>query len=118
VKILAACVCNCDQALRRAGRIPGPPRAPFTPGTAIVGVVDEVGEGIGRRSARDLVPVAADLDTAETVCLVIDYLIAPVMLHPGGTSRLVGLVPVQPITHGHEGKAKTKGCSERSEDGR
>ena len=42
VKILAADVGFSDVNIRR-GRYPGAPRPPFTPGYAMVGVVDELG---------------------------------------------------------------------------
>ena len=42
VKILAADVSFSDVNMRR-GRYPGAPRPPFTPGYAMVGVVDQLG---------------------------------------------------------------------------
>src|SRR5690242_12020224 len=42
VKVLAADVSFSDVNLRR-GRYPGGPRPPFTPGYAMVGVVDQLG---------------------------------------------------------------------------
>src|SRR5919201_1341764 len=44
VKILAADVSFSDVNMRR-GRYPGAPRPPFTPGYAMVGVVDQLGPG-------------------------------------------------------------------------
>ncbi len=101
VKVLAADVSASDVNLRR-GRYPGAPRPPFTPGYAMVGVVDQVDPGasdlaIGQAVAaltfygsysqyicvpvRDLVPVPAGLDPAEAVSLVLSYVSAYQMLH-------------------------------------
>jgi NADPH2:quinone reductase len=106
VKILAAGVSAYDLMLRRSGSLPGTPRVPYTPGEDVVGVVDKLGEGVstvepGQRVAgatfclgvgggyaefvclptSELVPVPSDLDPAEAVCLVVNYLTAHVMLH-------------------------------------
>ncbi len=103
VKILAADVSFSDVNLRR-GRYPGGPRPPFTPGYAMVGVVDQLGPGavasrlaVGQTVAaltfygsysqylclptRDLVPVPAGLDPAEAACLVLNYVAAYQMLY-------------------------------------
>lgn len=102
VKILAADVSFSDVNLRR-GRYPGGPRPPFTPGYAMVGVVDQLGPGaetsglaVGQAvaaltfygsysqylclPAQSLVPVPAGLDPAEAVCLVLNYVAAYQML--------------------------------------
>lgn len=83
---------------------PGFPRLPFTPGVDIVGVVDELGEGVptvdrGQRAAAllslgggayaeyvcvpasDAVTVPPGLDSAEAVCVVANYLTAYTMMH-------------------------------------
>jgi NADPH:quinone reductase-like Zn-dependent oxidoreductase len=101
VKVLAADVGFSDVNLRR-GRYPGGPRPPFTPGYAIVGVVDALGPGTGglqvgqmvgaltfvggysqsiNLRASELVPMLPGLDPAEAVTLVFNYLAAYQMLH-------------------------------------
>lgn len=101
VKILAADVSFSDVNLRR-GRYPGAPRPPFTPGYAMVGVVDQLGQetagvAVGQPVAaltfygsysqyiclpvQKLVPVPAGVDPAEAVCLVLNYVAAYQMLH-------------------------------------
>ena len=100
-KILAADVSFSDVNIRR-GRYPGGPRPPFTPGYAMVGVVDELGPGeaapqVGQVVAAltfygsysqytclpfdELVPVGEGLDPAEAVALVLNYVSAHQMLH-------------------------------------
>ena len=106
VKVLAAGVSAYDLMFRRSGRLPGTPRVPFTLGEDVVGVVDKLGEGVSTvepglmvagatfslgvgggyaehvcMPADEWVPVPPGLDPAETVCLVINYLTADVMLH-------------------------------------
>jgi NADPH:quinone reductase-like Zn-dependent oxidoreductase len=101
VKVLAADVSSSDVNVRR-GRYPGAPRPPFTPGYAMVGVVDQLGPEVsgppvgqavaaltfyGSYSqylclpARDLVPVPLGVDPAEAVTLVLGYVAAHQMLH-------------------------------------
>lgn len=101
VKILAADVSFSDVNLRR-GRYPGAPRPPFTPGYAMVGLVDQLGPeasgpAVGQAvaaltfygsysqyiclPARELVPVPAGVDPAEAVSLVFSYVAAYQMLH-------------------------------------
>ena len=103
VKILAAGVSAYDLMLR-SGWFPGFPGVPFTPGVDCVGVVDKLGEGVsifepGQRVAggplssggayaeficlpdSELVPVPPDLDPAEAVCLVVNYLTAYAVMH-------------------------------------
>jgi NADPH:quinone reductase-like Zn-dependent oxidoreductase len=101
VRILAADVSFSDVNLRR-GRYPGAPRPPFTPGYAMVGVVDQLGPeaagpAVGQPvaaltfygsysqyiclPARELVPVPAGVDPAEAVSLVFSYVAAYQMLH-------------------------------------
>lgn len=97
VQVLAAGVSAYD-VMVRSSRIM-PPKHPFTPGVDIVGRVDQLGEDVhgfepGQRvaallgfgnggyaeyvcvPASALVPVPEDLDPAETVCLVANYLTA------------------------------------------
>ena len=101
VKVLAAGVAYAD-ILMRHGLYPGVPRLPFAPGYDIVGEVDAPGKGvtgfsIGQRiaaltmiggysqftlvKAAHLVPVPPELDPAEAVSLVLNYVTAYQMLH-------------------------------------
>jgi NADPH:quinone reductase-like Zn-dependent oxidoreductase len=106
VKVLAAGISAYDLMFRRSGRLPGTPRVPFTLGEDIVGVVDKLGEdvstfepgqtvagatwsiGVGGGYAEficlpasELVPVPPDVDPAEAVCLVVNYLTAYMAMH-------------------------------------
>jgi NADPH2:quinone reductase len=106
VKVLAAGVSAYDLMFRGSGAFPGTPRVPFTLGTDVVGVVDELGEGVstvelGQMVAgatfsldglggyteficlpeSELVPVPAGVDPAEAVCVVANYLTAHKALH-------------------------------------
>src|SRR5215813_14296432 len=101
VKVLAADVGFSDVNIRR-GRYPRGPRPPFTPGYAMVGVVDQLGTGTagletGQRvaaltfsgsysqyivlPARELFPVPAEVDPAEAVTVAFNYVAAYQMLH-------------------------------------
>ena len=100
VKVLAAGV-SLPDVMMREGIHPETPKVPFTPGWDLVGVVDRLGEDasleLGRRVAalpiagayaeyvclpqRELVPVPSDLDAAEAVSLVLNYVTAYQMLH-------------------------------------
>jgi NADPH2:quinone reductase len=101
VKVLAADVSFSDVNLRR-GRYPGAPRPPFTPGYAMVGVVDQLAPDASRPAVgqavaaltfygsysqyitlpvHELVPVPAGLDPAEAVSLVLNDVAAYEMLH-------------------------------------
>jgi NADPH:quinone reductase-like Zn-dependent oxidoreductase len=102
VKVLAAGVARADILMRR-GQYPGSvPDYPYTPGYDVVGVIEELGEGISKFQSgirvlalteiggyaeylclpeEDLVPVPEDLDPAEVVCLALNYLTAYQMLH-------------------------------------
>ena len=101
VRVSAADVSFSDVNLRR-GRYPGAPRPPFTPGYAMVGVVDEIGPDVtgltigqsvaaltfyGSYSqylcvpAEQLVAMPQGLDPAEAVVLVLSYVSAYQMLH-------------------------------------
>jgi NADPH2:quinone reductase len=106
VKVLTAGVSAYDLMFRSSGSLPGTPRVPFTLGVDVVGVVDKLGEGVstvelGQRvagqtfsldglggyaeficlPASELVPVPADVDPAEAVCLVANYLTAHMAMH-------------------------------------
>jgi NADPH2:quinone reductase len=106
VKVLDAGVSAFDLMFRRSGTLPGTPRVPFTLGEDIVGVVDKLGEevstlepgqtvagatfclGIGGGYAEficlpasELVPVPSNVDPAEAVCLVANYLTACMAMH-------------------------------------
>lgn len=103
VKVSAAGVSAYDLMHRRSGLLPGTPKVPFTLGLDVVGTVDKIGPGVsvidlGQRVAAgplekggyseflcapadELVPVPDEVDSAEAVCVVVDYLTADVMLH-------------------------------------
>ncbi len=106
VKVLAAGVSAYDLMFRRSGSLPGTPRAPFTLGADVAGVVDKLGEGVstvepgqmvagatfclgGRGGyaeficlpASELVPVPSGEDPAEAVCVVVNYLTAHMAMH-------------------------------------
>jgi len=101
VKNIAAGVGYADLLMRR-GLYPGTPALPFAPGYDIVGEVDALGEGVknfalGQRvaaltmiggysrytvvPANHLVPVPPNLDPAEAVSLVLNYVTAYQMMH-------------------------------------
>ena len=101
VKVLAAGV-SLPDVLAREGVHPETPRVPYTPGWDLVGIVDEIGEGVsgvetGQTVAampisgcyaqniclpqRKLIPVPAGLDPAEAVAVVLNYITAYQMLH-------------------------------------
>jgi NADPH:quinone reductase-like Zn-dependent oxidoreductase len=107
LKVLVAGVSGYDLMDRRYS-FPGGPPVPYTPGQDIVGVVDKLGEGVSAlepgqevagftfgdaggyaeficRPASELVPVPSDLDPAEAVCVVVNYLTAHMVLH--GTTK-------------------------------
>lgn len=123
VRILAADVSFSDVNLRR-GRYPGGPRPPFSPGYAMVGVVDQVGPDVSEPPigqtvaaltffgsysqyimlpARRLVPVPPGVDPAEAVALVLSYVAAYQMLH-----RIAHVTPGERIlVHGAAGAVGT-----------
>jgi NADPH2:quinone reductase len=107
VKVLAAGV-GLPDVLAREGVHPETPRLPYTPGWDLVGIIDEVGEGVtgfepGQTVAampihgcyaqyvclpqRKLVPVPAGLDPAEAVAVVLNYITAYQMLHRSAKAR-------------------------------
>lgn len=101
VRVLAAGVALPD-VLMREGVHPETPSVPFTPGWDLVGMVERLGHGVSGVEPRqlvaalpisgayaeficlperELVPVPAGLDAAETVSLVLNYVTAYQMLH-------------------------------------
>lgn len=106
VRVQAAGVSAYDLMSRSSGSLPGTPSVPFTPGTDIVGVVDELGEGVSAVEAgqtvagatfcfdgyggyaeyiclpaSELIPVPLGVDPAQAVCLVANYLTAHMAMH-------------------------------------
>ena len=102
VKTEAAGVSAMDLMVRTA-RFPGFPKPPFTPGVDVLGVVDDVGLDVsglepGQRvaallgdqggyaefvcvAATEAVPIPDEVDAAQGVSLVANYLTAYTMLH-------------------------------------
>lgn len=101
VKVLAAGV-SLPDLLAREGVHPETPRVPYTPGWDLIGIVDQIGEGVsgfalGQTVAampisgcyaqyiclpkRKFIPVPAGLDSAEAVAVVLNYITAYQMLH-------------------------------------
>jgi len=101
VKILAVPVCQDDIAARIGNR-PFLPKLPFVPGYSFLGVVDAIGERVGNVSVGDrvaaltrlggyaeyiycaaekLVLVPKNLDPAQAVVLMLNYLVAYQVLH-------------------------------------
>lgn len=103
VRVEAAGVSAYDVMLR-GHRFPGFTKVPYTPGCDVVGVVDDIGEGVdglepGQRVAAStglgnggyaeficlpvetLVPVPEGVDPAEAVCLPANYLTAHLAMH-------------------------------------
>lgn len=101
VKVQAAGV-SLPDVMAREGAHPETPRVPFTPGWDLVGVVDQVGEGVQGFTpgqvvaampihgayaeyvclpAIELVPVPPGLDAAEAVSAVLNYVTAYQMMH-------------------------------------
>lgn len=101
VRVLASGVAFTD-ILIREGLYPGIPKVPFSPGYEIVGIVDKLGAGVfcvqpGERvvaltitggyseflclPATELVTVPEGVDSAEAVCLVLQYVTAYQLLH-------------------------------------
>jgi len=107
VKVLAAGV-SLPDVLAREGVHPETPRVPYTPGWDLVGTIDQLGEGVtGFEPAqtvaampihgcyaqyvcvpqRKLVPVPSELDPAEAVAVVLNYVTAYQMLHRSAKAR-------------------------------
>ena len=107
VRVLAAGVSLPDIMMREGIHTETPP-LPFTPGWDVVGVVDRLGEGVSEVEpgqivaalpihgayaefvclpARELVPVPPELDAAEAVSLVLNYITAYQMLHRSANVR-------------------------------
>lgn len=100
IKVLAAPV-SLPDVEARYGRTPFPPKIPFTPGYAVIGVVDAVGDYVddvvGDRVAaltvyggyseyinhpeKDLIPCPATLDPAQASPLILNYIVAYQSLH-------------------------------------
>src|SRR5215475_9945778 len=107
VKVLAAGV-SLPDVLAREGIHPETPRVPYTPGWDLVGIVDQIGEGVsgfelGQSVAAmpisgcyaqyvclaqrkfipipSPIPMSASLDPAEAVSVVLNYITAWQMLH-------------------------------------
>src|SRR5262245_7753603 len=107
VKILAAGVSYPDVMMRQ-GIHPEARRLPFTPGWDVVGTVDALGkddQGVPLGSivaampivggyaeylclpAGELIPVPPTLDSAEAVCLILNYVTAYQMLHRSAQAK-------------------------------
>jgi len=101
VQVLAAGV-SAPDIMAREGIHPETPRVPFTPGWDLVGVIDRLGDGVsgfamGQLVAampvhgayaqyvclpeRYLVPVPPELDPAEAVSVILNYVTAYQMMH-------------------------------------
>lgn len=101
IKVLATPVCLPDiQA--RYGQSPFPPKMPFTPGYALIGIIDKVGRDVSHFSAgdrvaaltafgsyaeyvywdaRSLIPMPGSLAPAKAIPLILNYLVAYQTLH-------------------------------------
>ncbi len=101
LRVRAAGVAYADVMMRH-GKYPGAPRLPFVPGYDVMGVVQTVGEGVTDLQpgqcvvamtkfggyaeqvcieAQRAIPVPPDIDPAEAVSLVLNYVSAYQMLH-------------------------------------
>ena len=105
VRVEAAGVSGLDVMLR-ARRFPGFPKPPFTPGVDVIGVVDELGPDVGAPAVGErvgallgfnggyassvcvdavaAVPAPEDVDAADAVCVVANYLTAHIAMHAVG----------------------------------
>lgn len=114
VRVIATGVGSTDVTMRR-GTYPYAPKLPFVPGYESIGTVDAIGEGVTgfaigdrvcallvhggyaeyvTRAASEWVKVPADLDAAEVVALVLNYMTAYQAIHrvaqlAPGTTALV-----------------------------
>jgi NADPH2:quinone reductase len=107
LKMLAAGV-SLPDVMMREGLHPEARRPPFTPGWDVVGTVDALGEGVEAvpleatvaalpivggyaeylcLPATELVRVPPQLDPAEAVCLILNYVTAYQMLHRSAQAR-------------------------------
>lgn len=107
VRVLAAGV-SLPDVLMREGIHPETRKTPYTPGWDFVGVADRLGPGVsgievGQHVAAlpivgsyteficlpkaELVPVPSQLDPAEAVCLVLNYVTAYQMMHRSATAK-------------------------------
>src|SRR5580765_2115831 len=132
VKVLAAGVSFTD-AMLRAGSYLGVPNPPFTPGYALVGVVEELGPGCTRLRVGDrvgaltvwgadaervcvpetgAVEVPEDLDPAEVLSLVFIYMTAYQLLHRTAKVKRGEAV----LVHGAAGRVGTVAIDYRNED--
>jgi NADPH:quinone reductase-like Zn-dependent oxidoreductase len=119
IRVLATPVCAPDITARR-GQSPFTPRMPFTPGYAIIGVIDAVGDAADSRKSvvigdrvgalttyggyseyiylpvRKLFPVPADLHPGEAVPIILNYIVAYHAMHrwakaqPGEIALILG----------------------------
>ncbi|HTJ21811.1 MAG TPA: medium chain dehydrogenase/reductase family protein [Gemmatimonadaceae bacterium] len=123
VQVLAAGV-SAPDIMAREGIHPETPRVPFTPGWDLVGVIDRLGDGVsgfamGQLVAampvhgayaqyvclpeRYLVPVPPELDPAEAVSVILNYVTAYQMMH-----RTANVSPGQRVLiHGAAGGVGT-----------
>src|SRR4029077_19947687 len=123
VRVLAAGV-SLPDVLAREGVHPETPRVPYSPGWDLVGIVDQIGEGVtgfalGQAVAampisgcyaqyvclpqRKFIPVPAGLDSAEAVAVVLNYITAYQMLHRSAKVKLGRRV----LIHGASGGVGT-----------
>ena len=123
VKVLAAGV-SLPDVLAREGVHPETPRVPYTPGWDLIGIVDQIGEGVsgfepGQTVAampisgcyaqyvclpqRRFIPVPAGVDPAEAVAVVLNYTTAYQMLHRSAKVKLGHSV----LIHGASGGVGT-----------
>ena len=123
VRVVTAGV-SLPDLMAREGIHPETPRVPFTPGWDLVGVVDQLGDGVdgielGHMVAampisgsyaefvclpqHELVPVPSSVDPADAVSLVLNYVTAYQMLH-----RSAKVIPQQRVLiHGAAGGVGT-----------
>ena len=101
IKVLAAPVCAPDIS-SRYGQSPFVPKPPFTPGYAVIGIVDAHGDDVTTVAVEDrvaaltaygayaeyiywkadqLIPVPAGLDPGEAITLILNYIVAYHALH-------------------------------------
>ncbi|UCG28547.1 MAG: alcohol dehydrogenase catalytic domain-containing protein, partial [Bacteroidales bacterium] len=107
IKNLAVPVCLPDIEARY-GRTPFPPKIPFVPGYAFIGIVDAIGEGVTKVAAGDrvaaltvrggyaeyiylgekqLIHVPSTLDPVKAAPLILNYIVAYQTLHRSAKVR-------------------------------